>query len=52
MVSKGKTTLLAAEWVDQELIENIKIRSKLSREWRKARRKKEPEEIQKECSER
>merc|ERR1711874_571261 len=40
--SKKKVTLLAAEWVDNELIENIKLRSKLSREWRHARRRKEP----------
>ena len=40
--SKNKVKLLAAEWVDSELIENIKMRSKLSREWRHARKRKEP----------
>ena len=42
---KRKMKLLAAEWVDKELIENIKLRSKLSREWRYARKRKEPDEI-------
>ena len=28
---KGKLKLLSAEWVDKELIDNIKLRSKLSR---------------------
>merc|ERR1711874_544455 len=42
---KKKVKLLVAEWVDNELIENIKLRSKLSREWRHARKRKEPEEI-------
>merc|ERR1711874_623061 len=40
--NKKKVKLLAAEWVDNELIENIKLRSKLSREWRHARKRKEP----------
>ena len=43
--SKNNVKLLAAEWVDSELIENIKIRSKLSREWRHARKRKEPFKI-------
>ena len=52
MGMKGNTTMLAAEWVDQELIGSIKSRSRLSREWRKARKDGEPEEIQKACTER
>ena len=48
---RGKTTMLAAEWVDQELIDNIKTRSRLSRDWRRARKNGEPEEIQKACKE-
>merc|ERR1711874_146053 len=31
--------LLAAEWVDDELIGNIKLRSQLSKDWRYARKK-------------
>ena len=31
---RGKNIMLAAEWVDQELIDNIKTRSRLSRDWR------------------
>ena len=44
--------MLTAEWVDKELIGSIKIRSRLSREWRKERKDGEPEEIQKACKER
>jgi len=36
--------IAAAEWVDV-LIDNIKIRGKLSRRWRIARKKKEPQEL-------
>ena len=43
---RGKKTILAAEWVDDELIKNIQIRSKMSRDWRIARKNKETEEIQ------
>jgi len=42
---------LAAEWVDLELIDNINLRSKLSRKWRLARKQNEPEEILKACKE-
>ena len=38
-------TLKAAPWVDEELIMNIKFRSKFSREWRYARKRKESEEM-------
>ena len=34
LTRKGNTTLVAAEWVDQELIDSIKLRSRWSREWR------------------
>merc|ERR1711874_531489 len=37
--------LLAAEWVDDELIGNIKLRSQYSRDWRYARKNKRPPEI-------
>ena len=39
---RGRQTILAAEWVDSELLDNISIRSKLSREWRIARRMENP----------
>merc|ERR1712179_30579 len=42
---KKKLTLKAAPWVDEELIMNIKLRSRYSREWRYARKRKEPEEV-------
>ena len=42
---KGDIRIAATEWVDEELIENIKIRGKLSRRWRTARKKGEPQEI-------
>ena len=35
----------AAPWVDTELLENTKLRSQFSREWRYARKRKEPEEV-------
>jgi len=35
---KGDTRVAAAEWVDKELIENIKIRGTPSRRWRIARK--------------
>ena len=41
---KGDTRIAAAEWVDEEIIENIKKRGKLSRRWRIARKKGEPQE--------
>ena len=34
---KGDTRILAAEWVDEELKDNIKQRGRLSRRWRIAR---------------
>ena len=48
---KGKQTILAAEWVDLELTDNISLRSKLSRKWRLARKNNEPEEILKKYKE-
>ena len=46
---KGATRVAAAEWVDKELIDNIKIRRELSRRWRIARKKGEPQEILNNC---
>ena len=42
---RGKQKCIAAEWVDTELIDNINLRSKLSRRWRLARKQGKPEEI-------
>ena len=42
---KKKLTLKAAPWVDEELIMNIKLRSRYSKEWRYARKREEPEEV-------
>ena len=44
---RGKQKVIAAEWVDIELIDNINLRSKLSRKWRLARKQKQTIEIQK-----
>merc|ERR1711874_497881 len=35
----------AAEWVDIELIDNIKVKNKLSRRWRIARKQGRPENV-------
>ena len=40
---KGNMRIAAAEWVDEELIVNIEIIGKLSRRWRIARKKQEPQ---------
>ena len=50
--NKNKVKLLAAEWVDDELISNIKLRSQYSREWRYARKNKQPPNIIKQCKDR
>ena len=42
--SKRQIILKAAPWVDTELLGNIKLRSQLSRAWRHARKRNEPEE--------
>ena len=42
---RRRTTMKAAPWVDTELLVNIKYRSQLSRAWRHARKRKEPEEV-------
>merc|ERR1711942_598171 len=39
---KKKIELKAAPWVDSELQKNIKLRSKLSKAWRHARKRKKP----------
>ena len=35
---KGNKILLAAKWVDNELIDNLKLKSILNRKWRKAKK--------------
>ena len=49
---RGKKTILAAEWVDEELISNIKLRTSYSRQWRLARKNNSSEEIIEECKKR
>ena len=39
---------MAAEWVDQELIDNIKLRNRLSKNWRFARKNDLAKEVQEE----
>ena len=41
---RGKQKVTAAEWVDIELIDNINLRSRLSRRWRVARKQGAPTE--------
>merc|ERR1711874_180348 len=49
---KGKNIMLAAEWVDDELIKNIKLRTYYSREWKIARKNKSPPEVIEQCKRR
>ena len=42
---RGEIKILAAEWVDEELRDNIRRRGRLSRRWRIARKKGEPKEV-------
>ena len=42
---RGNKKITAAEWVDIELIENINLRSRLSRRWKIARKQGEPPEV-------
>ena len=41
---RGEIKILEAEWVDEELKDNIRRRGRLSRRWRIARKKGEPQE--------
>ena len=49
---KKHSTMRAAPWVDKELLDNIGLRSRYSREWRYARKKGEPDEIVELCKNR
>ena len=42
---KKSISMSAAPWVDTELLENTKLRTQLSKKWRHARKRKEPEEV-------
>ena len=44
--------MLAAKWVDQELIDNVNLRSSYSRQWRYARKREAPEEEIERCKSR
>ena len=46
---RGETQVAAAEWFDEELKDNIRKRGKLSRKWRIAKKKGEPQEIIERC---
>ena len=46
---KGKKIILAAKCVDKEMVDNLKIRSRLNRNWRFAKKNNLPLDIQKEC---
>ena len=52
LTNNKNTKLLAAEWVDNEFIENIKLRSQYSKDWRNARKRKEPSKIIKQYKDR
>ena len=43
LAGKGQVKMVSAPWVDTELIDHIKYRSFLNKEWRKARARGEPE---------
>ena len=45
---KGNKIIRAAEWVDQELMDNIKLRMKLNRSWRFSRKNNFPAIVQEE----
>merc|ERR1711913_185993 len=45
LAGKDQTKMISAPWVDEELIENIRIRTFLNKEWRMARARGEPKEI-------
>ena len=49
---RGRKTILAAEWVDSELLDNISLRSKYSRQWRFARKNGEPDDVVEACKRR
>merc|ERR1711895_189532 len=52
VAGKNQTRMISAPWVDQELIDNIKLRSYLNKEWKIARARGEPKEILEEYKER
>merc|ERR1711895_56589 len=45
LAGKDQVRMISAPWVDEELIENIKLRTFLNKEWRMARARGEPNEI-------
>merc|ERR1711895_184 len=45
LAGKNQVKMISAPWVDSELIENIKLRTFLNKEWRNARARGEPDEI-------
>merc|ERR1711874_76622 len=49
---RGKKTILAVEWVDAELISNIKFRTSYSKQWKQVRNNNESEEVIEDCKKR
>ena len=49
---KGKYVILPAEWVDEELIRNIKLRTNYSRQWEIARKNNSSAEVIEQCKRR
>merc|ERR1711874_895030 len=45
VAGKNQVRMISAPWVDQELIDSIKLRSYLNKEWKLARARKEPSEV-------
>merc|ERR1711874_17947 len=45
LAGKNQVKMISAPWVDEELIENIKLRTFFNKEWRMARAREEPNEI-------
>ena len=45
LAGKGQVKLISAPWVDSELIDNIKLRTCLNKDWRKARARGEPDRV-------
>ena len=49
---RGNKTILAAKWVDDEMISKIKLRTTYSRQWKQARKNKESDEEIEKCKQR
>merc|ERR1711874_108517 len=52
LAGRNQVRMISAPWVDEELIDNIKLRSYLNKEWKMARARGEPTEILEEYKDR